>query len=49
MEILGTLEIDEICLTSSLLYLIAWKNKFPAKGNKNFGFPLKMRFGLILR
>jgi hypothetical protein len=31
-----------------LLHLIARKNKFPAKGDQKFEFPLKMKFGLIL-
>jgi hypothetical protein len=47
MKILGTLEFYEIWLTSSLLHLIARKNKFPAKGNQKFEFQLKMEFGLI--
>jgi hypothetical protein len=46
-EILGALEFDEIWLTSSLLYLIARKNKFPAKEYKKFEFLLKLEFGLI--
>jgi hypothetical protein len=48
LEILGTLEFVEIWLASSLLHLIARKNKLPAKGNQKFEFPLKMGFGLIL-
>jgi hypothetical protein len=47
LEILGTLEFDEIWLASSLLYLIARKNKFPAKEDHKFEFLLKMEFGLI--
>jgi hypothetical protein len=45
---LGTLDFKEIWLASSLLHLIARKNKFPAKGDQKFEFPLKMEFGLIL-
>jgi hypothetical protein len=48
LEILGTLEFAEIWLTSSLSHIIVRKNKFPAKGDKNFEFPLKKEFGLIL-
>jgi hypothetical protein len=49
VEILGTLEFGETLLASSLLHLIARKNKFPAKGDMKFEFPLNMGFGLILR
>jgi hypothetical protein len=42
------LELDEIWLTSSLLHIIARKNKIPAKDDQQFEFPLKMEFGLIL-
>jgi hypothetical protein len=45
LEILGTLEFDEIWLTSSLSDLIASKNKFPVKGDKKFEFLLEMEFG----
>jgi hypothetical protein len=31
-----------------MLHLIAKENKFPAKGDQKFEFPLKMEFGLIL-
>jgi hypothetical protein len=48
LENLGTLELDEIWLTISLLHLIARKNKFPAKEDQKFEFPLKNGFGLIL-
>jgi hypothetical protein len=48
LENLGTLEFDEILLTSSLLHLIARKNKFPANEDQKYEFPLKMEFGLIL-
>jgi hypothetical protein len=48
LEILGTLEFDEIWLKSSLLHLIVRKNKFPAKGDQKFEFPLKKECGLIL-
>jgi hypothetical protein len=43
------LEFDEIWLSSSLLHLIARKNKFRAKGKQKFKFQLKMEFGLILQ
>jgi hypothetical protein len=46
-EFLGTLEFDEIWLTSSLLHLIARKNIFLAKEDKEFEFQLKRDFGLI--
>jgi hypothetical protein len=42
------LEFGEIWLVSSLLHLIASKNKFPAKGDKKFECPPKIGFGLIL-
>jgi hypothetical protein len=42
LEILGSLEFDEIWLTSSLLHHIARKNIFPAKEDQNFEFLLKM-------
>jgi hypothetical protein len=48
LENLGTLEFDAIWFTSSLIHLIAWKNKFPAKEDQKFEFPLKMELGLIL-
>jgi hypothetical protein len=48
LENLGTLELDEIWLTSPLLHLIVSKNKFPAKGGQQFEFPLRIEFGLIL-
>jgi hypothetical protein len=38
---LGTLKFDEIWLTSSLLHLIARKNKFSAKVDQKFEFPMK--------
>jgi hypothetical protein len=41
-------EFGKIWLASSLLYLIARKNKLLAKGDQKFEFPLKMGFGLIL-
>jgi hypothetical protein len=44
----GTLDFNEIWLASSLLHLIARKNKFAAKGDQKFGFPLKMEFVFIL-
>jgi hypothetical protein len=49
LDKLETLEFDEIWLTSSLLYLIARENKFPAKEDQNFEFLFKMEFGLISR
>jgi hypothetical protein len=49
LEFLGTLEFDEIWLTSSLLHLIARKNIFLAKEDKEFEFQLKGDFGLISR
>jgi hypothetical protein len=48
LEILETLELDEIWSPSSLLYLIAKKNKFPIKDDQKFKFPLKIGFELIL-
>jgi hypothetical protein len=48
LEIVGTLDFNEIWLASSLLHLIARKNKFQAKEDQKFEFPLKMEFGLIL-
>jgi hypothetical protein len=47
LEILGTLEFDEIWLAGSLLNLVSRKNKFVAKENQKFEFLLKMEFGLI--
>jgi hypothetical protein len=47
LEILGTLEFDEIWLASSLLHLTTTKNKFAAKEYQKFEFLLKMEFGLI--
>jgi hypothetical protein len=41
------LEFDEIWLKSSLLHLIASKNKFPAKEDQNFEFQLKLKFRLL--
>jgi hypothetical protein len=40
-EFLGTLGFNEIWLESSLLHLIARKNKFPAKEDQKYEFPLK--------
>jgi hypothetical protein len=48
LEILGTLDFNEIWLESSMLHLIARKNKFSAKEDHKFEFPLKIEFGLIL-
>jgi hypothetical protein len=39
MEILGILEFDEIQLTSSMLHLLARKNKFPLKENQKLCVP----------
>jgi hypothetical protein len=36
LDKLGTLEFDEIWLTSSLLHLIAKENEFPAKEDHKF-------------
>jgi hypothetical protein len=47
LEILGTLEFDEIWLASSLLHLVSRKNKFVAKEDRKFEYILKMEFGLI--
>jgi hypothetical protein len=43
----GTLEFDKICLTISLLHLIAMENEFPTKEDQKFEFLLKLEFGLI--
>jgi hypothetical protein len=48
LEILGTLDFNEIWPAKFLLHLIARKNRFPAKEDQKFEFPLKMEFGLIL-
>jgi hypothetical protein len=47
LENLGNLEFDEIRPTSSMLYLLLWKNKFQANMGQGFEFPLKVEFGLI--
>jgi hypothetical protein len=47
LEILGTLEFDEIWLASSLLHLVSRKNKFAAKEDQKFEYILKIEFGLI--
>jgi hypothetical protein len=44
---LGTLEFDEIWLTSSLLHLVAKENEFPVKEDQKFELLLKMEFVLI--
>jgi hypothetical protein len=41
LEILGTLDFNEIWLESSRLHLIARKNKFPAKEDQKFEFPIE--------
>jgi hypothetical protein len=43
------LEFDEIWPMGSSLHLVARKNKFPAKADKKFEFPLMVEFGLIYR
>jgi hypothetical protein len=48
LEILGTLDFNEIWLASFLLHLIARKNKFSAKEDQKFEFLLRMKFRLIL-
>jgi hypothetical protein len=48
LEILRTLKFNKIWLASSLLHLIKMKNKFSAKNDQKFEFPLKMKFRLIL-
>jgi hypothetical protein len=48
LEIPGTLDFNEIWLASSLSHLSVRENKFPAKEDQKFEFPLKMEFGLIL-
>jgi hypothetical protein len=47
LEILGTLEFDEIWLACSLLHFIARKNKFSGKEDQKFEFLLKREFGLL--
>jgi hypothetical protein len=47
LDKLGTLEFDEIWISSSLLHHIAKENEFPAKEDQRFEFLLKMGFGLI--
>jgi hypothetical protein len=47
LEILGTLEFNEIWQVSSLLHIIARKNEFPAKENQKFEFQLRRKIGLI--
>jgi hypothetical protein len=47
LENFGTLEFDEIWITSSLSHLIARKNNFPAKEDRKFEFILKVEFELI--
>jgi hypothetical protein len=41
LEFHGTLGFNKIWLASSLLHLIARKNKFPAKEDQKYEFPLK--------
>jgi hypothetical protein len=47
LDKLGSLEFDDIWLTSSLLHFIAKENEFPAKEDQKIEFPLKLEFGLI--
>jgi hypothetical protein len=47
LDKLGTLEFDELWITSSLLHLTAKENEFPAKEEQKFKFLLKWEFGLI--
>jgi hypothetical protein len=47
LDKLGTLEFDEIWLTSTLLHLIAKENEFPAKEDQKIEFLLKLEFRLI--
>jgi hypothetical protein len=42
------LDLNEICLATFFLHLIARKNKFLVKEDQKFDFRLKMEFGLIL-
>jgi hypothetical protein len=44
LEILGNLEFDEIWPTSSLLHLVARRNKFQASIGQEFEFLLKVEF-----
>jgi hypothetical protein len=46
LEILGTLEFNEIWQVSSLLHLIARKNKFPTKEDQKFESQWRREFGL---
>jgi hypothetical protein len=45
LEIIVTLDFNEIWLANSLLHLIARKNKLIAKEDQKLEFPLKMKFG----
>jgi hypothetical protein len=42
LEFLATLDFSETWLASSLLHLIARKNKFAVKEDQKFEFPLKL-------
>jgi hypothetical protein len=44
LEILGTLDFDEIGLTSPSLHLVPRKNKFQANIGQEFEFQLKVEF-----
>jgi hypothetical protein len=48
LKILGDLEFDETCPTTSFVHLIERKNKFQANIGQEFKIPLKVEFGLIL-
>jgi hypothetical protein len=47
LEILGTLDFNNIWPESSLLHLITRKNQFPAKENQKLEFQSKREIGLI--
>jgi hypothetical protein len=49
LEILGTLDFNEIWLECSLLHLIARKNKSPEKEDQKFEFQLRREVGLLSR
>jgi hypothetical protein len=49
LEILGTLDFNEIWPASSLLHLIARKNQFPSKEYQKFEFHSKREIRLISR
>jgi hypothetical protein len=47
LEILGTLDFNEIWPASSLLHLFARKNQFSAKDDQKFEIQSKREIGLI--